>query len=171
MSILPEIQSSVPRCCYQVDIGLGRLKTNLEQYNINLDPDYQRNYVWSGLQKSKFVGALIENHKAIPPFWFNRTKDFASSEVVDGKQRIEACLTWLKDDIPAICPCEKVVWYSDLDEVDHRGINNSITLRWNFVELPRVEVMEFYLRLNAGGTVHTEDDLNKVRMKIAGEGI
>jgi hypothetical protein len=171
MPILKAIQANVPNCTYHVNVGLGYLVTTLCQYNINLNPIYQRDYVWTLEQKQKFVGAMLENHNAIPPLWFNWTsKEFSrdSAEVVDGKQRIQACLEWLDGKFDAICPCKETVHIAQLDEIDMRNIGMSCVFDWNFVDLTPKEVMKFYLRLNSGGTVHTKDDLEKVEKLIAG---
>ena len=44
-----------------------------------------------------------------------------------------------------------------------------MTLRWQFVEMNKIEVMKFYIRLNSGGTVHTKKDLEKVKEYIMKE--
>ncbi len=172
MSILREIQENVPDCTYHVNIGIGWLKKAIKQYSVNIDPPYQRGYIWTEEQEKKFVGACLENYNTIPPFWFNwKNKKFErdSCEVVDGKQRIKASLRWLDCEIPAVCPCGTIVWYEELDEIDLRGISTGVMFDWNFVELNRIEVMQFYLRLNCGGTIHTEEDLNRVRKLIENE--
>lgn len=169
MNLLREIQSNVPVCNYRVDTSLGNLNSSIEQFRVNLDPEYQRGYVWQEDQQSKFVGALIENPSSIPVFWFNWVNNHESSELVDGKQRINACLRWLNNEIEAKCPCGVNVWYKDLDEVSLRGLNISVLMKWNFVDLDEQEVMKFYLRLNCGGTVHTDEELEKVRKMIDGQ--
>jgi len=165
-SILRDIQDKVPRCTYHVNIGIGHLVDALDQYHVNLNPDYQRDHVWTPEQKRLFVGAMLENSRAIPPFWFNWTnKEFkhSDSEIVDGKQRLNALVDWLRGKIKAKCPCGVEVHYNDLTEIDHRNISSGVLMDWNFVDLDQKEVMEFYLRLNSGGTIHTEQELNKVK--------
>lgn len=55
MSMLREIQNLIPDCTYHVDIGIGSIKEALIQYNINLNPVYQRDYVWTEEQDRKSV--------------------------------------------------------------------------------------------------------------------
>jgi hypothetical protein len=167
--ILRSIQDSVPDCVYCVNIPLGRLRENLDLYKTNMCPNYQRDYVWNIEQKQNFVGAFLENCKSIPPIWMNWVSidhNRSHSEVVDGKQRINACLNWLDGDFEAICPCGETVAFKDLNKVDIRNINMSVTFVWNFVELSDIDVMKYYLKLNSGGTVHSADDLNKVKNMI-----
>lgn len=166
--ILGKIQATVPSTHYAIDQPLGSIESFLEQYNVDMNPDYQRGYVWTQEQQEKFVGAMLESPESISPIILNFVgKQRMSSEVVDGKQRLRACLRWVRGKIQAKCPCGISVWYSDLGEVDHRKVRMMITLRCKWVTLPRSEVMKYYIRLNSGGTLHTEKDLEKVRRMIA----
>lgn len=168
-SVLRDIQAQVPDCTYHVHTGVGNIFDSLDQFGVNLDPVYQRGHVWTTEQERLFVGAMLENPKAIPPFWFNWIhKDFhrSNSEIVDGKQRINALCKWLKGKIKAKCPCGIEVHYSELTEIDHRNLSIGVMMSWSFVELDQKEVMKFYLRLNSGGTIHTPKELDKVRELI-----
>jgi hypothetical protein len=166
-SIIQKLRDLHPICAYQVNIGLMHLEDTIhEQYKVDMDPEYQRSYVWSDMQKQKFVGAFLENHKAIPPFWFNWvSKDFkhSHSEIVDGKQRLSACIGWVNGDFEAICPSGIKVHFDDLDEIDRISLSNYYSMEWCFVDLSRKEVMEFYIRLNSGGTIHSDDELERVK--------
>lgn len=169
MSKMRQIQDSMPDCTYHVNVGLGNLEHSIEQFRIDLEPDYQRELVWKREQEEKFVGALLENPRAIPSFWFNwlHTDHHRShSEVVDGKQRLQACLRWLRGEIIAHCPGGINAHIDEMNEVDHRLLDSRCMLDWNFVELDRTEVMKFYLRLNSGGTVHTDAELERVQELI-----
>lgn len=168
MSKLDYIQSRVPTCSNHVNVGIKRLRNHIELYDVNCDPDYQRDHVWTDIQAEKFVGALLENPESIPPMWINVCKDL-SSELVDGKQRVHSILRWLDGEIPARCPMGEVVWIHELDEVDLRALSTNVTLSWKFVELDRKGVIDFYLRLNSGGTIHSEEELDRVRKLLEEE--
>lgn len=162
---LCRVQNLTPECNYRVDVAIASVPHFLEQYGVNLDPDYQRGYVWTKLQKQKFVGAVLQNNASIPIFWFN-TLDIKSAEVVDGKQRLNAIMGWLNHEYEAICPCGETFWYGAADVIAHRNLDMMTTLKMHFVKLPRLEVLKFYLSLNSGGTVHKPKDLDKVRALI-----
>ncbi len=162
---LRRVQLLTPDCTYRVDYAIAAIPRFLEQYSVDMDPDYQRGYVWTKKQKQAFVGAVLQNHHAIPIFWFN-TLDIGKSEVVDGKQRLNAILGWLDNRYEEICPCGETFWYRDADVIAKRSLNMMVTLKMHFVQLSRLDVMKFYLSLNSGGTVHKPKDLNKVRKMI-----
>lgn len=166
MSLLQRAQDSVPPCTYGIDVPLSSLRENLERFEVRLDPEYQRGHVWTTKQQEKFVGALLQNHRSLPPIWLNwESPDTRPSEVVDGKQRITAGLAWLQGEIKAHCPCGIVMHYDDLDERDRRGLW-MVTMRWNWVQLDRADVLQYYLSLNSGGTVHSEEELGRVRSML-----
>ena len=166
-----EIQNSVPRTMYSIDCPMLSIEKHLEQFNVNLDPKYQRDYVWTTEQQEKFVGALIEYPRSIPNFVFNFTtigSNYLSgnSEIVDGKQRINSCLKWKRGEISALCPCGDKVEFNSLNEVEERILGIATTMKWIFINLPPVDVMKYYIRLNSGGTVHSNEELDRVRKLI-----
>lgn len=162
------VQGLTPDCTYKINFGLASIPNFLEQYEIDMDPDYQRGYVWTSEQKQLFVGAAIQNHNAIPPFWFNwyGEKHVSHSEVVDGKQRLNAVLGWLDNQFDAICPCGERFWWHDVDEIGKRGLSMNTIFYMQFTQLDRLGVLKHYLSLNAGGTIHSPKDLDKVRDMI-----
>ena len=163
---LKKVQRLTPDCTYRVDYGLLHIPRFIEQYGVDLDPDYQRHYCWTKTQKKLFVGAAIQNHNAIPIFWFNfgpKGSSEARSEVVDGKQRLNAILEWLDNKFPAVCPCGESFWARDIDEYGERNLGMYTTLRMHFVKLSRPDVLNFYINLNSGGTVHSKMEIERVR--------
>ena len=162
---LRRVQRLTPDCTYRVDIAVAGIPRFVEQYGIDMDPDYQRGYVWTLDQKRKFVGAVLQNHHSIPIFWFN-TLSLGKAEVVDGKQRLSAILGWLNGDYDAICPCGESFAFADSDVIGERNLDMMTTLKMHFVQLPRLDVLRFYLALNSGGTVHKPKDINRVRRML-----
>jgi hypothetical protein len=163
---LRRVQRLTPDCTYRVDIAIAAIPRFIEQYGIDMDPDYQRGYVWTLRQKQKFVGAVLQNNQSIPIFWFN-TLSLRHAEVVDGKQRLSAILDWLNGKYAAICPCGEQFMFADHDDIGGRNLDMMTTLKMHFVQLPRVDVLRFYLALNSGGTVHKAKDLDRVRSLLS----
>lgn len=163
---LRRVQRLAPDCTYRVDIAIAAIPRFIEQYGIDMDPDFQRGYVWTTQQKQKFVGAVLQNNNGIPIFWYN-TLSLGKAEVVDGKQRLSAILGWIDGKYDAVCPCGERFAFADQDDIGGRNLDMMTTLKMHFVQLPRPDVLRFYLALNSGGTVHKAKDLDRVRSLLA----
>ena len=160
-----DIQALIPTCHYQVDVGLLTTPRHIENFNVDLDPDYQRGHVWTIEQQAKFMGAFIEDYSQLNPIILNDVGQLKleRTEVVDGKQRITAILDWIEGKFEAICPSGTRIARDSLDEIERRNLSMSTFIRWKVVRLSRPEVIKYYLRLNCGGTIHTEEELDRVR--------
>ena len=146
-----------------------RMSGEIEGFDLNLDPDYQRDHVWEDHQAEAFVGHFLEGG-AVPMIIINSHKGWTEpDEVVDGKQRIQALMRWLKGEIAAEFTDGRRVYWDDLDEESQQRMQ-SITgprIDIGYVMLPRPDVLRLYLRLNRGGTVHTDSEINRVREMLA----
>jgi hypothetical protein len=148
--------------------------TSADNAGIILDPDYQRGHVWTDEQASNFVGHLISGG-SVPPIILNRDLTYqVPDEVVDGKQRLYATYRWYKGQIPAnvwVNNAEVKVWVHDLSPEDHRIMSgfSGATLTLCFVCLSRKDVLSLYLRLNRGGTVHTDEEIDRVKALLDAE--
>lgn len=153
-------------------VGLRNLPAHLEMWAVNMDPEYQRDHVWSDDQAMDLMGHLLEGG-TVPDIIVNEvllddTEGLVSGlEVVDGKQRLTACLRWLRDEIPARLTDGRLIWKKDLDRNSLTTLSTSIRLSFKHVRLDEVSVLRLYLRLNRGGTVHTEAEIERVRALLA----
>lgn len=165
MDTLRSLIDSVPVCHRKIDYSITDLPVLLEKRNINLNPDYQRASVWTIEQKKKFMGSLLLDSTRIPCLWLNSPASVVrNSEVLDGKQRILAILGWLDNEYPAIFPNSDIeIFYRDLDSQMETYIDNHCIINIRFVNLDRNNAIKFYLNLNSGGTVHTDEELQRAR--------
>lgn len=154
---------------YTIDVAFGDLQKNLQEYKNNygldMNPDFQRDYVWTMQQKINYVEFILRQGRSSKEFLFNCKGWMGGSDVgkmvlVDGKQRISACLGFLEDKVPAFGH-----YYSEFeDNKSSLSRNYRYYFKFTINDLEtRREVLEWYLQLNSGGTVHTKDDLDKVR--------
>jgi len=155
---------------YEVDVSLAYLpqhmKTYVEEYGLDMNPDFQRGHVWSEEQQIRFIEFILRGGTSARliyfncPHWHNGGReDFV---LVDGKQRLEACRRFMENKIPAFGYLYKD--YSDKpDMLDAR-------LRFNVNDLKtRAQVLQWYIDLNAGGVVHTTEEIEKVRRLLEEE--
>jgi uncharacterized protein with ParB-like and HNH nuclease domain len=134
-------------------------------------PTYQRSRVWSDHQASLFVGSMITGASGLcTPCWINRNLYKDLMEIVDGQQRLSSLYRWMLGELHAIDPvtCDEI-WVSDFTEIDVRKLYHKTWIRVMYVDLTLPEQLKLYLRLNTGGTPHTESEIQKVRDMLAEE--
>lgn len=159
---------------YAVDIPLGGVVRTLEEYReqgLDTDPDFQRGHVWNETQQSRFVEHVVRGGTTGIDIYMNnprwsrvgraRAGEYADFVLVDGKQRLRAVERFFKNEIRAF----GVLFSEFKDRPDMLT-----RLRFNVNQLgSRAEVLRWYLDLNAGGTVHADDEIEKVRALLAAE--
>lgn len=156
-----------PRSHYEIDVSWDSLEHQLAHWmersgsiaSLNLDPDYQREHVWTREQQINYIeyalrgGEVGRNITFNCPGWMSNWK--GPFELVDGKQRLEAVRSFLRDEFRAfgyLC--------SEFDSL--RSLNFSF--RFRVCTIPdRAGILQLYLNINAGGTPHTEEELTRVR--------
>jgi len=131
----------------------------------NLDSDYQRGHVWTDRQAEQFMGHLLENGRT--PLIFLWEQWEFPFEVIDGKQRLTACLRFLDGEIGAELSDGRRIFWRDFDEVDRRCVPSITCARVRLKN--RAEVMRFYIKLNRGGSVHTDAEIDRVKALLAAE--
>ncbi len=158
-----EIPQFTSRGRYEVTIPWRDLVHVLDGYskdfNIDLNPDFQRGHVWTKEQQMRYVEFILRGGHGGRVILFNHPgwmKTFEGDMVlVDGKQRLEAVTKFLNNQMNAFgfLYCD----YEDkLNFTDHYFLFNVNNLK------TRKEVLQYYLDFNSGGTVHTQEELDKV---------
>jgi hypothetical protein len=167
----------LPKAHYEVDVPWGLLEANLlslaetgesfdraQPTGLVLDPEYQRAHVWTREQQVAYVeyvlagGEVGKNITWNSPDWLRSFR--APTELVDGKQRLEAVRAFLRGDFPAYGMTAKPGDRFDL----------GCRFKFRVCSLTtREEVLQLYLNINAGGTPHTTEELDRVRAMLAAE--
>jgi hypothetical protein len=127
---------------------------------LNLDPDYQRAHVWTREQQIAYVEYMLQGGevgRAITfncPGWMGDWR--GPFELVDGKQRLEAARTWMNDEFKTFGH-----YFSEFEEPRRLP---DLNFDFRVCKLAsREEVLRLYLNINAGGTPHTAEELERVR--------
>jgi hypothetical protein len=154
---------------YQIDMPLSSLERTINQYctdsGLDLDPDFQRGHVWTVQQQQAFVEFVLRGGKT-PPLLFNDPQWRVSRSarintgfvLVDGKQRINAFLKYLRDELPIF----RGYLRSQIEDVWKLEGRQYLKIYIN--DLPtRADVLKWYLELNSGGTPHAQEELLRVR--------
>lgn len=132
---------------------------------IDLNPFYQRDLVWTKKQKLDYIMAIFEKGiETKPTFIVNVVKD-PRLEVLDGKQRITTLLDFIEDKIKL----ENGKVFSELNEEDKKtilfhqirytriikqGYNNDLTDK---------EKIELFLEINELGTKMSDKHIEKIK--------
>lgn len=153
-----------------------RVSPEAGDMRLNLTPDYQRGRAWTDEQASLFVGFLAEGGTASPIYvqrWpENRRGDQPVDEVLDGVQRITALLRFGAGEIPMRTAQGEMAYLRDFSEDDQRHLRGSMGLRLSLLLVTcrtRAEVLALYIRLNRGGTPHSDAEIERVKALLAAE--
>lgn len=153
-----------------------RVSTGDHSLSLNINPDYQRGRVWTDEQASRFVGYLAEGGEAPPLFiqrWrYTGGRTMPPDELVDGLQRVTALLRFAANKIPMETPSGERAYLRDFSDDDQRIWYGpaGLKLTGQYVECKtRAEVLALYIRLNRGGTPHSEAEIERVRELLAQE--
>lgn len=156
---------------YQVNVSWDYLEKHLEHYNENhkldLDPDFQRGHVWDESKQRAYVEFCLRGGRGSNLIRFNCPGWMRSFDgpvvLVDGKQRIEAVRKFMRNEL-VIFGGHKFSDFTDRLRMTHADFIFMVN------DLPtRREVLQWYLDINAGGVVHTEAELDKVRKLLEKE--
>ena len=157
-----------PTSHYEITVPWTSIERELEQLNqqingkggLELNPDYQRCHVWTKEQQIAYIEYQLQGGEVGRNIIFN-SPDWDSSyermtELIDGKQRLESVRSFLRGDIPAfsflISEYEDKLRFSDCN------------FRFRICKLnSRAEVLRLYLNINAGGTPHTKEEIQRVK--------
>lgn len=160
----------LPRAHYEVDVEWGSLERfiqgAIENDGLNLEPDFQRAHVWTREQQIAYVEYVMQGGEVGKNLTFNAPGwgydlETGVYEIVDGKQRLEAVRAFLRDEFPAFGSLRSE--YTDRMRM-HLGF------KWRICGLTtRAEILQLYLNINAGGTPHTQEELDRVRIMLAKE--
>lgn len=158
---------------YSVHVSWVHLEKSLAdmagpQSQIDTDPDFQRAHVWTEEQQIRFVEFKLRGGKGSDeirwnhPNWMTGDLTVGTLELVDGKQRLQAVRRFMGDEIPAFG--HRLSEYEDEPHI----------LRCRFVFMvnslkTRAEVIQWYLDINTGGVVHTDDEISRVRALLEAE--
>jgi hypothetical protein len=162
---------------YAVDVSWGFLlkyyEEHVDSYKLDTNPDFQRGYVWTPIQKVRYVEFILRGGQTgrdiylNSPFWNSHStppKNLYNEYVlVDGKQRLDAVLGFLRNELQVFGGSYRQ------DYTDNMRLTGP-SFKWHVNDLKsRAEVLQWYLDLNTGGTVHSEDEILKVQAMLAAE--
>ena len=161
---------------YEVNMGLEFLVKQIKQWEeedgLQLCPDFQRGHVWTEEQQSRFIEFLLRGGDSGRVLYFNdpswmsyRPRDDGSYNefvCVDGLQRITAIRRFIGNDLKVFDQ-----YYRDFEDTTDI-VRHSMIVNVNNLQT-KAEVLQWYIDLNAGGTPHSNEEIERIRKLLAEE--
>ncbi|KAF1966281.1 hypothetical protein BU23DRAFT_330932 [Bimuria novae-zelandiae CBS 107.79] len=136
-------------------------KSSLMAYEIDLNPEYQRDIVWTADRMSELINSLMENFY-IPPIIFNRKPDGGSKfklVCIDGKQRLSSVSNFVKGIIPCSDYRGEKWWFCDSSQKGKKNVlspdaqkafleNDFVT--FEYTNLSRMQEEDMFGRVQMG---------------------
>ena len=153
-----------------INFRLGYMNSNLKiDYDVYLKDfktNLQRNFIWSLLQKRSLIESiLIERH--IPRLSIIWEVD-DSIQVIDGKQRLSAMMSFVNDEFTIILEGDKYL-FSQLPN-DYKRVINGYNIPFNFISVCNVdepfsdsEKVKWFSFINFAGTEQDENHIVKLK--------
>jgi uncharacterized protein with ParB-like and HNH nuclease domain len=157
---------------YNVANTIEVLKLKIENEEINLKPEFQRDFVWDINRASLFIDSLIIG-LPIPSIFLGKSKEDENYIVIDGQQRLKSAYFYMtgnfisngEETIFSLKSLKKRDWngltYAELDDKLKKRIRNAVintTIIEDINSLPKV-VHDLFHRLNTGGMPLTDQEI------------
>ena len=145
---------------YKVEVEWNDLEYHIRHAEIDLNPDFQRGHVWTKEQQIKYIEFKLSGGFGSNVILTNCSgwmDDFKGPyQLVDGLQRITAVLDFFHN---------KFKIFNKYYFKDFEGrVPSYLTFEWHVNNLnTKAEVLKWYLEVNTGGVVHTQEELNRVK--------
>jgi uncharacterized protein with ParB-like and HNH nuclease domain len=154
------------QCDFDIKYIVKWVNEQISESGLQLNPNFQRGHVWAEQQQIAFLEYFFKGGKSgtviyfNKPDWHGRVKDGSYNEYVcvDGLQRITAIYKFVNNEIPIFGTFFKE--FEDQPRMKY-------TMKINVNDLKtEEEVLQWYVDMNAGGTPHTKDEIEKVKEMI-----
>jgi hypothetical protein len=163
-----DVPKRTPTGNYHVDVPLTSIIRTLDEYEseygLDMNPDFQRGHVWRVDQQVAFIEYILQGGKTSDilfnePNW--NSQKAGKMVLVDGLQRINAIIAFLKNYIPAF-------GHFYLDYEDRLPATMTVSFRVNDLKT-RAQVLQWYIELNSGGTPHSTLEIERVEELLEDE--
>lgn len=139
----------------EISFSVYEYLRQMKKGRIVINPEFQRNQVWTSVQKSRFIESVILNFP-LPPIYLNQDKE-GRYIVIDGLQRTTALHEFFEDvfslnSLEAL-PAYNGKKFTDLSEALQSKLENKkMTIFSLKPSTPMVVIYDLFKRINTGGT-------------------
>lgn len=173
-TLVPIQQSLQKKLSYEEDFESVTLRSSVKYFYmlfnddlIDLNPIYQRGYVWTEQQKNDYILNLFENKAEIRPVVIQyaiKDKNDDILEILDGKQRLSTLFDFINNKITV-----NSLYFKDLTNEDQEFIMNHkidyrrIMNRSNSSNLKLETRLQLFYEINLYETKMTDEELKEVQ--------
>lgn len=155
------------QCDFDFAYLLQFIDEHIKSYDLQLNPDFQRGHVWTEEQQIAWLEFFLRGGGTGRilyfncPWWQDKKEDKGYNDFVcvDGLQRITAIRRFMNGEIPVFG--SYVNEYEDTMSI----VRHSIKVNINNLKSEK-EVLQWYIDMNAGGTPHSSEEIDRVRKMI-----
>lgn len=141
------------------------IKEQVDKYNLQLNPIFQRGHIWTEEQQSKYIEFILRGGKTGRDFYFNDNEETVEYICVDGLQRTTAFIRFVDGEIKAFNQYFNEFEFTKREAGGISLPEYRVNVYRNFLKSQK-EVLQWYVDMNAGGTPHTSDEIERVRKMI-----
>lgn len=147
--------------------SLWEIVRNTLEKKYDDNPDYQRGYVWTLEDKTRFIESVFDESADLGKFIFVRYQYPRNhEEILDGKQRVSAIHEFCSSKFPVFGR-----YWHEFSRLDRHGFTSRLvqTARLDGDRLPKAELLRTFIRVNAAGVPQKEEHLEHVKKLLVAE--
>lgn len=157
---------------YAVDMQpiymMGWIADEIKEMDLKLEPNFQRGHIWTPQQQSAFIEYFLRGGKSGMVLYFNLPSwhhpvpkgNYNEYVCVDGLQRITAWKKFFDNELEVFGSL-----YCEYEDKLRAGQTMRIVV--NDLKTEK-DVLQWYIDMNAGGTPHSNEEINRVKELMAG---
>ena len=157
---------------YQINVPFRYVLERIKEwekdkyFKLQLNPKFQRGHVWTEDQQVAYIEFILRGGKSAKVIYFNKPSwqnsmiidSYDDFVCVDGLQRLTAVMKFLNNEIKVFD-----TYYKDFE--DKLPIRIDLIFNVNDLKTEK-EVLQWYVDMNAGGTPHTNEEIERVKKMI-----
>lgn len=155
------------QCDYSLHHLVKFINEEIEEQGLQLNPNFQRGHVWTEEQQIAWLEFFLKGGKTSRVIYFNKPSwhrnvpegAYDDYVCVDGLQRLTAIQRFINNEIKVFGS-----YYNEF--TDSLSVRSTIKLNVNDLKTEK-EVLQWYVDMNTGGTIHTDDEIDRVKQMIA----
>lgn len=156
------------QCDFDFKYLLEFIDEHIKEYGLQLNPDFQRGHVWTEKQQIAWLEFFLRGGKTGRILYFNcswwqgrkNEGEYNDFVCVDGLQRITAIRRFMNGEISVFES------YINEYEDDMSIVRHNIKVNINNLKSEK-DVLQWYVDMNAGGTPHTSEEIERVKKMIS----